>query len=92
MAMELHDENGLDLETSIHLLPTYVLSVLVYMLEVVLPKETLIDKIYSSSNRVSHYRSQWQNQQYISGPELCRLKLLFVTDIRCRPSREEGGP
>ena len=41
-AMGLHAENGLDPETSIHFLPKFVLSVLIYMLEVVLHKETLI--------------------------------------------------
>ena len=37
--------NGLDPETSIHLLQTYVLPILVYGLEVVLPKATLFDKL-----------------------------------------------
>ena len=44
MGSGLHGENGLDPETSIHLLQTYVLPVLVYGLEVVLPKDTLVDK------------------------------------------------
>ena len=45
MGSGLHGENGLDPETSIHLLQTYVLPVLVYGLEVVLPKATLVDKL-----------------------------------------------
>ena len=45
MGSGLHGENGLDPETSIHLLQTYVLSVLVYGLEVVLPKASLMDKL-----------------------------------------------
>ena len=38
MGSGLHGENGLDPETSIHLLQTFVLSVLVYGMEVVSPK------------------------------------------------------
>ena len=45
MGSGLHGENGLDPETSIHLLQTYVLPVLVYGLEVVLPKATLVEKL-----------------------------------------------
>ena len=41
MGSGLHGDNGLDPETSIYLLQTYVLPVLVYGLEVVLPKVTL---------------------------------------------------
>ena len=37
MGAGLHGENGLDPDTSIHLLQTYVVPVLVYGLEVVLP-------------------------------------------------------
>ena len=40
-----HGENGLDPETSVHLLQTYVLPVLVYGMEVVTPKATLIEKL-----------------------------------------------
>ena len=40
MGSGLHGENGLDPETSIHLLQTYILPVLVYELEVVFPKTT----------------------------------------------------
>ena len=45
MAAGLHGENGLDPETSIQLTHTYVLPVLVYGLEVILPNRTLIDKL-----------------------------------------------
>ena len=45
MGSGLHGENGLDPETSIHLLQTYVLPVLVYGLEVILPKASLMDKL-----------------------------------------------
>ena len=45
MAAGLHGENGLDPETSVQLINTYVLPVLVYGLEVVLPNKTLIDKL-----------------------------------------------
>ena len=45
MAAGLHGENGLDPETSMQLIHTYVLPVLVYGLEVVLPNITLIDKL-----------------------------------------------
>ena len=36
--------NGLDPDTSIHLLQTYVLPVLVYGLEVLLPRKVLLEK------------------------------------------------
>ena len=45
MGSGLHRENGLDSETSIHLLQTYALPVPVYGLVVVLPKATLVDKL-----------------------------------------------
>ena len=45
MGSGLHGENGLDPETCIHLLQIYVLPVLVYGLEVVTPKVTLIEKL-----------------------------------------------
>ena len=45
MGSGLHGENELDPETSIHLLQTYVLSVLVYGLEVVLPKTIHLEKL-----------------------------------------------
>ena len=40
MASGLHGENGLDPETSIHLLRTYVLPVLLYGLDIYLPSPT----------------------------------------------------
>ena len=45
MESELHGENSLDLETSIHLLQTYLLPVLVYGMEVVTPKEALMERL-----------------------------------------------
>ena len=45
MASGLHGENGLNPETSIHLLQIYVLPVMVYGLKVVLPKPALVDKL-----------------------------------------------
>ena len=45
MASGLHGDNGLDPETSIHLLQIYVLPVMVYGLDVVLPKPALLDKL-----------------------------------------------
>ena len=39
----LHGENGLDLETDIHLMQTYVLQVLIYGMEVVLPRQKYMD-------------------------------------------------
>ena len=41
----LHGENGLDPDTSIHLLQTYVVPVLVYGLEVILPNDIHLDKL-----------------------------------------------
>ena len=45
MGLGLRGHNGLDPETSLHLLSIYVLPVLVYGLEVVLPKNSLIEKL-----------------------------------------------
>ena len=45
MGSGLHDESGLDLETSIRLVQTYVLRVLVYGMEVYASKATLIEKL-----------------------------------------------
>ena len=54
MEAGLHGENGLDPDTSIHLLQTYVLPVLVYALEVVLPTGfhlDKLDKVYKKGKR-----------------------------------------
>ena len=45
MAAGFHGNNGLDPETSIHLLQTYVVPVLVYGLEVLLPRRTLMERL-----------------------------------------------
>lgn len=45
MGAGLHGENGLDPDTSIHLLQTYVVPVLVYGVEVVLPNGLYLDKL-----------------------------------------------
>ena len=45
MGLGFHSENGLDPDTSIHQLQTYVLPVLVYGMEVVTPKATLMKKL-----------------------------------------------
>ena len=45
MGSGLHGENGLDPETSTHLLQTYVLPVLVYGMEVVTPKAALMERL-----------------------------------------------
>ena len=45
MASGVHGENGLDPETCTHLLQIYVLLVLVYGLEVILPKPALVEKL-----------------------------------------------
>ena len=58
MGSGLHGENGLDQQTSIHLLQTYVLSVLVYGMEVVTPKATLIEKLERTyKNFIKHILS-----------------------------------
>ena len=43
MSSGLHGENGLDPETAIHLMQTYVLPVLIYGMEVVLPRQKNMD-------------------------------------------------
>ena len=45
MPSGLHGENGLDPDTSIYLMQTYVMPVLVYGLEVVLPKQKHLDTL-----------------------------------------------
>ena len=40
-----HGNKGLDPDTSIHILQTYILPLLVYGLEVLLPRKTLMDKL-----------------------------------------------
>ena len=45
MSSGLHGENGLDPDTSIHLMQTYFMQVLVYGLEVVLPKQKHLDTL-----------------------------------------------
>lgn len=45
MGAGLHGGNGLDPDTSIHILQIYVLPILVYGLEVVLPRKTLMEQI-----------------------------------------------
>ena len=69
MGLGLHGENCLDPETPIHLLQIYVLPILVYGMEVVLPKATLIEKlernIRISSSRFCHFGSQWPPWQYM---------------------------
>ena len=52
MASGLHGENGLDPETSIHLLQIYVLPVMVYGLDVVLPKSALVDKLNRTYKKI----------------------------------------
>ena len=46
MSAGFHGDDGLDPDTSIHLLQTYVLPVLVYGLEVLLPRKVLLEKLY----------------------------------------------
>ena len=41
----MHGENGLDPETAIHLMQTYILPVLIYGMEVVSPKRKYIDML-----------------------------------------------
>ena len=45
MGAGLHGNNGLDPDTFIHILQTYILPLLVYGLEVLLPRKTLMDKL-----------------------------------------------
>jgi hypothetical protein len=45
MGTGLHGENGLDPETSISLLKTYILPILTYGLEIVIPKGKILDDI-----------------------------------------------
>ena len=45
MSSGMHGHNGLDPQTNLHLVKTYVLPVLLYRLELVLPCKTLINKL-----------------------------------------------
>ena len=49
MSTGLHGENGLGPKTAIHLMQTYVLPVLIYGIEVVLPKRKYIDMLVNST-------------------------------------------
>ena len=60
MGAGLHGENGLDPDTSIHLLQTYVIPILVYGLEVVLPTGVYLDKL----DRV--HKKVYQTDTYIT--------------------------
>ena len=52
MSSGLHGENGLDPKTAIHLMQTYVIPVLVYGMEVVLPKQKYMDMLEKFSKRI----------------------------------------
>lgn len=52
MASGLHGENGLDPETCTHLFQIYVLPIMVYGLEVVLPKPALVDKLNRTYKKI----------------------------------------
>ena len=52
MASGLHGKNGLDPETCTHLLQIYVLPIMVYGLEVVLPKPALVDKLNRTYKKI----------------------------------------
>ena len=45
MGAGLHGDNGLDPDTSVHIMQTYILPILVYGLEVVLPRRELMEQI-----------------------------------------------
>lgn len=45
MASGLHGHNGLDPETNLHLIRTYITPVLLYGLELIIPNQTLINKL-----------------------------------------------
>ena len=45
MSSGMHGHNGLDPETNLHLVKTYVTPVLLYGLELVLPNRTLMNKL-----------------------------------------------
>ena len=45
MASGLHGQNGLDPETALQLVNTYILPILLYGLEIILPGKTLLQKL-----------------------------------------------
>ena len=51
MGSGLHGYNVLDLETAIHILQTYVLSTLVYGLEIILPQTKYMDMLERSNKK-----------------------------------------
>ena len=51
MGTGLHGENGLDPETSISLLKTYILPILTYGLEIVIPKGQILDGIQNYNKK-----------------------------------------
>ena len=52
MSSGMHGYNGLDPETNLHLMKTYVLPVLLYGLELVLPSKTLINKLETYEKKI----------------------------------------
>ena len=62
MGSGLHGENGLDPEMSIHLLQTYILPVLIYGLEVVLPKANLMEKLERANKQFIKQIRLYQSQ------------------------------
>ena len=57
MSSGLHGENGLDPESAIHLMQTYVLPVLVYGMEVVLPRPKYIDLLEKFNKKFLKFQS-----------------------------------
>ena len=81
MGAGLHGNDGLDPDTSIHILQIYILPLLVYGLEVLLPRKTLMEKVeilqetYETgtlatrySGRPGNLHSDWFNPNRRSDP------------------------
>ena len=63
MSSGMHGHNGLDPETNLHLVKTYVLPVLLYGLELVLPSKTLINKLETYEKKMLNNFYRFQRAQ-----------------------------
>ena len=77
-----HGNNGLDPETLIHLFNTYIMPVLMYGMELIIPKTTALEQLEryqkNFSNNYYHYHRIHPTQQFIYYPEHYHLRLNYI--------------
>jgi hypothetical protein len=75
MGTGLHGENGLDPETSISLLKTYILPILTYGLEIVIPKGQILDGIQNYNKKP--FRQVLSLAVNVADPAVLAVILMF---------------